>query len=70
MAGLDFKRASDLFLGTEHELALALGISADQLRRYRRDPEAELDDVLDRLATTLIDRGRGMVRVGELLRAH
>lgn len=67
MAGLDFKRATDLFLGTERELALALGLSESELRAHRREPGRVPDEVLDRLARVLIERGRGMVRVGELL---
>ncbi|HEX7118527.1 MAG TPA: hypothetical protein VF212_07065 [Longimicrobiales bacterium] len=67
MAGLDFKRATDLFLGSERELALALGISEAELRAFRREPHRAPDAVLDRLARVLIERGRGMIRVGELL---
>ncbi|HEX6940741.1 MAG TPA: hypothetical protein VF158_15095 [Longimicrobiales bacterium] len=67
MAGLDFKRATDLFLGTERELALALGVSEAELRALRRDPARAPEDVMDRLARVLIERGRAMMRVGELL---
>jgi hypothetical protein len=67
MAILDFKRASDLFLGTERELMLALGISAEELRRLRRDPRAAPAALLVRLGHVLAERGRGMARVGELL---
>ncbi len=68
MAGLDFRRATDLFLGTERELALALGVSEGDVRKYRNDPGRAPRELLDRLANVLIERGRGMVRVGELLR--
>lgn len=67
MTGLDFKRATDLFLGTERELALALGLSEAELRNHRHEPGQVPAAVLDRLARVLIERGRGMVRVGELL---
>jgi hypothetical protein len=59
MAGLDFKRATDLFLGTERELALALGIKVDDLGRYRAHPERAPDEVLEKLGRVLIERGRG-----------
>ncbi len=68
MAGLDFKSATDLFLGTERELALAIGLSEADVRRFRDDPARAPDDVLDRLGKVLVERGRGMMRVGELLR--
>lgn len=65
---LDFTRATDLFVSTEQELALALDISVADLRSYRQKPDGVPPDVVDRLAGVLIERGRGMVRVGELLR--
>lgn len=67
MAGLDFKRAADLFLGSEAELALALGIEADEVRRFRRVPGEAPRELLVRLGRVLVERGRGMTRVGELL---
>jgi hypothetical protein len=65
---LDFRRATDLFLGSERELALALGITADDLRRFRQDPRRAPGELLVKLGQILAERGRGMVRVGELLR--
>ncbi len=64
---LDFKRATDVFLGTERELALALGVSVADLRDARQNPERVPDDLLERLAHVLIERGNSMRRVGELL---
>jgi hypothetical protein len=65
---LDFTRATDLFVSTEEELAMALGIPVADLRSYRQKPGSVPDPVLERLADVLIERGRGMIRVGELLR--
>lgn len=67
MAGLDFRRAADLFVGSERELGAALGIPPGEVARYRRNPDAAPAEVLARLGTVLIERGRAMVRVGELL---
>ena len=65
---LDFKRAADLFTASEEELATALRIDPETLRRHRRDPGRTPDALLLRMAEILIERGRGMVRVGEMLR--
>lgn len=67
MAGLDFRRAADLFVSDERELAAALDITAADVARYRRQPDAVPAEVLARLGTVLVERGRGMARVGELL---
>ena len=67
MAGLDFRRATDLFLGTGDELARALGIDADRVERYRKRPGDAPPDVLARLGDVLVERGRAMMRVGEML---
>jgi hypothetical protein len=67
MMGLDFRRATDLFMGTEKELLLALGLAAGDLRSYRQNPLRVPPEVLERLGTVLVERGRGMVRVGEML---
>ena len=64
---LDFKRASDLFLGTEQELAMAVGLSLGDLRDYRQNPERAPEAAVLKLASALVERGRAMVRVGELL---
>lgn len=67
MDGLNFERAADLFLGTERELAMALGLELGDLRMYRQAPDRVPREVLARLGRVLIERGRGMVRVGEML---
>lgn len=64
---LDFKRAAELFMGSERELALALGCSMDELRAYRDRPARVPRTVLARMGRVLIERGRGMTRVGEML---
>jgi hypothetical protein len=68
MAGLDFRRGADLFISTESELGAALGIPPADVARYRRKPDAAPAELLARLGTILIERGRAMSRVGELLR--
>lgn len=65
---LDFKRATDLFLASERELAMALRISSDDLGRYRQRPGEAPRELVTRLGDVLIERGRGMARVGEMLR--
>ncbi len=65
---LDFGSATNLFMGTEEELARALGIERGDLRRYRQQPHSVPGDLLDRLGDVLIERGWGMRRVGELLK--
>lgn len=67
---LDFKRATDLFTGSEEELAAALRIDHRTLQRHRRDPGRAPEALLLKLAEVLIERGRGMVRVGEMLREN
>lgn len=64
---LDFKRATDVFLGSEQELALALGISVGDLRDARQNPERVAEELFERLARVLVERGNSMRRVGELL---
>ena len=68
MAGLDFRRGAELFLSSEKELGAALGIPTAEVGRYRRMPDAAPPELLARLGTILIERGRAMTRVGELLR--
>ena len=64
---LDFKRATDVFLGTERELALALGVSVADLRDARQNPERVAEELVERLGRVLVERGNSMRRVGELL---
>ena len=56
MAGLDFRRAADLFVSTERELGMALGITAADVGRYRRQPEAAPPEIMARLGTVLVER--------------
>lgn len=70
MAGLDFKRCTDLFLGSERELALALGIAPEEVKRLRSRPADAREEHLERLARVLDERGRGMLRVAEMLREN
>lgn len=65
---LDFKRATDLFVSTEEELAMALDIPVADLRSYRQKPESAPGEVLQKLGDVLVERGTGMARVGEMLR--
>lgn len=67
MAGLDFRRAADLFVGSEQELARALGVDLEEVQRHRKRPDRAPDELLARLGRVLIERGRGMMRVGEML---
>ena len=64
---LDFKRATDLFVSTEEELAMALGIPVADVRSYRQKPESAPAEVVMKLGEVLVERGQGMVRVGEML---
>ena len=65
---LDFRSAADLFVSTEQELATALGITVADVRSYRQIPQSVPPEVIDKLGQILQERGRGMIRVGELLR--
>lgn len=64
---LDFRRATDLFMGREEELARALRLDADTLRRHRAQPDSAPPVLLRALAEVLTERGRAMVRVAEML---
>jgi len=64
---IDFTRATDLFLGSEQELSLALGMPVADVRALRQTPERVPPEVLTRLGQVLVERGNGMKRVGELL---
>ncbi|NIP81751.1 MAG: hypothetical protein GWM90_22050, partial [Gemmatimonadetes bacterium] len=59
--------ATDLFLGSEEELAVALGIERDAVAGFRKRPGEVPAAVLARLGKVLKERGRGMARVGEML---
>jgi hypothetical protein len=64
---LDFASAARLFMGTEHELSAALGVTVADLRSARTNPQRVPAALLVRLGRLLEERGRGMVRVGEML---
>ncbi len=64
---LDFARATDLFCGSEQELAMALGIDVGDLRQYRTNPQRAPKALLARIGRVLVERGNGMRRVGEML---
>lgn len=64
---LDFRTASALFVSTEEELALALGVPVADVRSYRQKPDSAPPDLLEKLAAVLVERGRGMMRVGEMM---
>ena len=65
---LDFESAARLFMGTEEELARALGVSVGDVRAMRTTPANVPPRLVARLSAVLIERGRGMTRVGEMLR--
>jgi uncharacterized protein YfaQ (DUF2300 family) len=64
---LDFARAAALFMGTEQELAQALGVSVADLRAARQVPAQAHPALLVKLGNVLMERGAGMKRVGEML---
>lgn len=64
---LDFTRAVALFMASEQELALALGIPIGDLRAYRNNPDRVPPGVLAKMGRILIERASGMQRVGEIL---
>ncbi len=64
---LDFKRATDLFMGREDELARALDIDRKTLARHRARPGAVPPSLLHALARVLDERGRAMLRVAEMI---
>jgi plasmid maintenance system antidote protein VapI len=67
---LDFSRAADLFMGTEQELAKALGISVADVRAARSSSRHVSRDLLLKLGRVLQERGAGMTRVGEILESE
>jgi hypothetical protein len=64
---LDFARAAQLFMGTEEELARGLDISIADLRAMRTTPGRAPKQLLVTMGRLLEERGRGMLRVGEIL---
>ena len=64
---LDFARAAQLFTGTEQELARALDIPVADLRSVRANPARASAELLTRMGRVLVERGKGMARVGEML---
>jgi hypothetical protein len=64
---LDFASAARLFMGTDEELARALGIQLGDMRALRTTPANASPELMHQLGKVLIERSRGMARVGELL---
>lgn len=64
---LDFASAARLFMGTDEELARALGIQLGDVRALRTTPAGASPELLARLGQVLVERGKGMTRVGEML---
>jgi hypothetical protein len=64
---LDFASGARLFMGTDDELARALGMQLGDVRALRNSPADASPETLSRLGQVLVERGRGMTRVGELL---
>jgi hypothetical protein len=64
---LDFRSATELFVSTEEELAMALGVPVADVRSYRQKPASAPPEILEKLGRVLVERGRGMARVGEML---
>jgi hypothetical protein len=64
---LDFSSAARLFMGSEEELAKALQISIADLRSHRTNPARVPKALLSQLGSVLVERGSGMVRVGQML---
>jgi hypothetical protein len=64
---LDFTSAARLFMGTEEELAAALGLAVGDLRAARATPNYVNKELTEKLGRVLIERAKGMARVGEML---
>jgi hypothetical protein len=64
---LDFGKAANLFMASEQELAVALGIPIGDVRAYRNDSSRVPPAILAKLGRILVERGKGMQRVGEML---
>jgi hypothetical protein len=67
LAGLDFRSAAALFMGTQREFAMALRITPEQVGRYCASPDDAPAPLLQAMGRVLVERGRGMARVGEML---
>lgn len=67
MRSLDFRRAATLFVASDEELARALDITEADVRRFRQDPASAPAELLERVGQVLVERGRGMLRVGEMM---
>lgn len=46
---------------------MALGITVKELERYRERPGRADPELMRRMGEVLLERGRGMIRVGEML---
>ena len=64
---LDFTSAAKLFTGSEEELAAALGLALGDLRAARATPKYVTPELTKKLGAVLVERGKGMARVGEML---
>ena len=64
---LDFTSAARLFMGTEEELAVALGLAIGDLRAAKATPNHVSPELTERLGRVLVERGKAMSRVGEML---
>ncbi len=64
---LDFTSAARLFMGSEEELATALGLAIGDLRAAKATPGYVTPELTQRLAHVLVERGKAMSRVGEML---
>jgi len=64
---LDFARGAQLFTASEQELAKALGVEVADVRALRSNPQRASREMLAQLGRVLVERGKGMSRVGEML---
>lgn len=64
---LDFRSATELFVSTEEELAMALRVSVADVRSYRQKPQSAPPELVRKLGEVLVERGNGMARVGAML---
>jgi plasmid maintenance system antidote protein VapI len=54
-------------MASEQELAKALGVEVADVRALRSNPQHASREMLAKLGRVLIERGKGMSRVGEML---